>query len=114
VEAARSSFARLETDRLSSIPKLTRFARVVAGACVGEQKSGGHFLLVLRADTSCLSSSRTLCSFRIYEEFVETQGTDVKMYTVGPEYGHAEARCVMSNAIVYCGSVGCYRFHFWL
>jgi inositol hexakisphosphate/diphosphoinositol-pentakisphosphate kinase len=28
----------------------------------------------------------------IYESFVETQGTDVKMYTVGPEYGHAEAR----------------------
>jgi inositol-hexakisphosphate/diphosphoinositol-pentakisphosphate 1-kinase len=28
----------------------------------------------------------------IYEEFVETQGTDVKMYTVGTEYGHAEAR----------------------
>ena len=28
----------------------------------------------------------------IYETFVETQGTDVKMYTVGPEYGHAEAR----------------------
>ncbi len=23
----------------------------------------------------------------IYEEFVETQGTDVKMYTVGPDYG---------------------------
>jgi inositol hexakisphosphate/diphosphoinositol-pentakisphosphate kinase len=28
----------------------------------------------------------------IYEDFLETQGTDVKMYTVGPEYGHAEAR----------------------
>jgi inositol-hexakisphosphate/diphosphoinositol-pentakisphosphate 1-kinase len=27
----------------------------------------------------------------LYEEFVETQGRDVKMYTVGPEYGHAEA-----------------------
>uniref|UniRef100_A0A7S1FV16 Inositol hexakisphosphate and diphosphoinositol-pentakisphosphate kinase n=1 Tax=Corethron hystrix TaxID=216773 RepID=A0A7S1FV16_9STRA len=28
----------------------------------------------------------------IYEDFLETQGTDVKMYTVGPDYGHAEAR----------------------
>jgi inositol hexakisphosphate/diphosphoinositol-pentakisphosphate kinase len=28
----------------------------------------------------------------IYEEFVETQGTDVKMYTVGPDYGEQQVK----------------------
>jgi hypothetical protein len=31
------------------------------------------------------------CSY-IYEELLQTEGTDVKVYAVGPEYAHAEAR----------------------
>ena len=28
----------------------------------------------------------------IYEELLQTEGTDVKVYAVGPDYAHAEAR----------------------
>ncbi|KAL1510203.1 hypothetical protein AB1Y20_006533 [Prymnesium parvum] len=37
------------------------------------------------------SSIRTDGTY-IYEEFLPTEGTDVKVYTIGPEYAYAEAR----------------------
>ena len=38
-----------------------------------------------------VSSIRTSGSF-LYEEFLMTQGTDIKIYVAGPDYAHAEAR----------------------
>ena len=62
------------------------------------QSTGGGCVFLFRKTnnrSSCymkeVNSVRKKGSF-IYEEFMPTDGTDVKVYTVGDDYAHAEAR----------------------
>lgn len=58
---------------------------------------GGHKRLFRKTKNLCSiyisgeDNVRTDKSY-IYEEFLQTDGFDIKVYTIGPEYAHAEAR----------------------
>ena len=40
----------------------------------------------------------------IYEEFMMTQGTDIKLYCVGKDYAHAEGACGWRWCGAHCGA----------
>ena len=69
---------------------------------------GPLFPMLLDEQIGNRSSSYTMESLvrrdgsYIYEEFLATDGVDVKVYTVGPDYAHAEARkCPVSIALMH-------------
>ncbi|XP_063842119.1 inositol hexakisphosphate and diphosphoinositol-pentakisphosphate kinase 2-like isoform X8 [Scylla paramamosain] len=61
---------------------------------LGCRKDGGERTIKIGSRSSVYSPEsrvRKTGSY-IYEDFMPTDGTDVKVYTVGPDYAHAEAR----------------------
>lgn len=61
-------------------------------------QGGGSKRLFRKTDTASSTFYPDVNTVRrdksyIYEEFVMTQGTDIKVYAVGLEYAHAEGEC---------------------
>ena len=63
-------------------------------ACVCVFSHIKYFLSQIEDRSSKYSANSTIrkTGSYVYEEFLATDGTDVKVYTVGPDYAHAEAR----------------------
>jgi hypothetical protein len=89
--------------------QFTRHAPRYLGSITPEQqlkpKFVTHIHLLLTLEKACAQVGNKSGEFNlehpgtvrrdgsyIYEEFIPTSGTDIKVYTVGSEYAHAEAR----------------------
>lgn len=62
-----------------------------------ERDGGGRKQLFRKKENCCSLYEQSINNVRtdgnyVYEEFVRTNGFDIKVYTVGPYYMHAEAR----------------------